>query len=91
MEGSLLELLCAPLTYASLRLVRDEELRSINRIIVSGLLRDRAGALLQSELEACLISDADAMCYPIRDGFPILIPDAGFHFPSEAPPQTGED
>jgi len=81
MEASLLELLCAPLTLAPLRLAHDEELRSINRVIGSGLLRNRAGELLQSELEACLICDADGICYPIRDGFPVLIPDAGFHFP----------
>jgi uncharacterized protein YbaR (Trm112 family) len=82
MEASLLELLCAPLTHASLRLADDEELRSINRLIASGILRNRAGELLQSELEACLICDADRICYPIQDGFPVLIPNAAFDFPN---------
>jgi uncharacterized protein YbaR (Trm112 family) len=82
MEASLLELLCAPLTHASLRLADDEELSSINRLIGSQLIRSRAGELLHSDLEACLICDADRICYPIRDGFPILIPDAAFHFPN---------
>jgi uncharacterized protein YbaR (Trm112 family) len=90
METSLLELLCAPLTHASLRLAHGEELRSINRVVGLGLLRNRAGELLQTELEACLICDADRICYPVRDGFPVLIPDAGFHFPGEAVPQTRE-
>jgi len=82
MEASLLELLCAPLTFASLRLAHDEELRSINRAISLRLLRNRAGGLLQTELEACLICDADRICYPIRDGFPVLVPDAGFDLPN---------
>jgi uncharacterized protein YbaR (Trm112 family) len=81
MEASLLELLCAPLTQASLRLADEEELRSINRSIRSQLIRSRGGELLHCELEACLICDADRICYPIRDGFPVLIPDAAFHFP----------
>jgi len=81
MEASLLELLCAPSTHARLRLADDQEIRSINRLIGSRLVRNLKGELVQSELEACLICDAYRICYPIRDGIPVLIPDAAFHFP----------
>jgi uncharacterized protein YbaR (Trm112 family) len=86
MEASLLELLCAPLTHSSLRLADDEELRSINRLIGSQLIRSLAGELLHRQLEACLICDADRVCYPICDGLPVLIPDAAFHFPNPRSP-----
>ena len=82
MEASLLELLCAPSTHACLRLADEKEIRSINRLIGSRLVRNLTGELLRSELEACLICDTDRICYPIRDGIPVLIPDAAFHFPN---------
>ena len=82
MEASLLELLCAPSTHARLRLADDEEIRSINRLIGSRLVRDLTGELVQSELQACLICDADRICYPIRDGLPVLIRDVAFPFPN---------
>jgi uncharacterized protein YbaR (Trm112 family) len=82
MEASLLKLLCAPGTHASLRLANEEELRLINRLIGLQLIRERTGELLHSQLEACLVCEADHVCYPICDGLPVLIPDAAFQFPN---------
>jgi uncharacterized protein YbaR (Trm112 family) len=81
MEARLMELICAPLTHAPVRLVNAQELSVINQSIQSQLIRNRAGELLQSELKACLICDSDRICYPILDDLPVMIPDAAFYFP----------
>ena len=81
MEDALLEILCAPLSHAALRLASPEELRSINSRIQSRLIRNRTGLTLDSELDGCLVCESDRTCYPIRDGFPILISGEGFDCP----------
>ena len=81
MEDSLLEILCAPLSHAVLRSASPEELRSINSRIRSRLIRNRSGLTLDNELDGCLVCESDGTCYPIRDGFPILISGEGFDCP----------
>ena len=81
MEDTLLEILCAPLTHAALRLASPAELQQINSRIRLGLIRNRAGTTLGGELEGCLVCESDRMCYPLRDGFPVLIPGEAFDCP----------
>jgi uncharacterized protein YbaR (Trm112 family) len=81
MEDALLEILCAPVSHAALRLASAAELRDINNRIRSRLIRNRAGSTLDDELEGCLVCESDRMCYPIRDGFPFLISNEGFDYP----------
>jgi uncharacterized protein YbaR (Trm112 family) len=80
MEDTLLEILCAPLSHAALRLASPVELSHINSRIRSRLIRNRAGLTVDGELEGCLVCELDRMCYPIRNGFPVLISDEAFEY-----------
>jgi len=81
MEDTLLEILCAPLSHAALRLASPAELRNINNRIRLHLIRNRAGLTIDGQLDGCLVCELDRMCYPIRDGFPILISGEAFDCP----------
>ena len=56
------------------------ELGLINSRIRSRLIRNRAGLTLDDELEGCLVCELGKMCYPIRDGFPVLISGEAFEY-----------
>jgi uncharacterized protein YbaR (Trm112 family) len=83
MEESLLELLCAPRSHAALRLLDAAELAQINSQIRQHLLRNRDGISLDVELDGSLICESERICYPIRDGLPILISGEAFDWPQK--------
>jgi len=81
MEDTLLVMLCAPLSHAALRLASPAELSRINSQIRSRLIRNSAGFTVDVELEGCLVCESDRICFPIRDGFPVLISSEAFDCP----------
>jgi uncharacterized protein YbaR (Trm112 family) len=81
MEDTLLDMLCAPVSHAALRLASPAELSRINSQIRSRLIRNNAGLTLDVELEGCLVCQPDRFCFPIRDGFPVLISSEAFDCP----------
>ena len=81
MKETILELLCAPLTHASLRLADEAELGQINRQICQRLLRNRDGVTLDAELDGALECQSEKSCYPVRDALPVLIPGEAFEWP----------
>ena len=81
MKETILELLCAPLTHAALRLASATELSQINRQISQRLVRNRDGATLDAELEGALVCESEKSCYPVRDALPVLIPGEAFEWP----------
>jgi uncharacterized protein YbaR (Trm112 family) len=83
MEESLLELLCAPLSHAALRLANSAELSQINGRIHQGLVRNRDGSTLVVELDGALLCQSEGTCYPVRDALPILIPGEAFDWPED--------
>jgi uncharacterized protein YbaR (Trm112 family) len=81
MKESLLELLCAPLSHAALRLANSAELSQINGRIHQRLVRNRDGSTLDVELDGALVCQLEGTCYPVRDALPILIPGEAFDWP----------
>jgi uncharacterized protein YbaR (Trm112 family) len=81
MKESLLELLCAPLSHAALRLANPAELSQINDRIHQRLVRNRDGLILDVELDGALVCQSEGTCYPVRDDLPILIPGEAFGWP----------
>ena len=81
MEESLLELLCAPLSHAALRLANAAELSQINDRSHQRLVRNRDGLTLDLELDGALVCQSEGTCYPVRDALPILIPGEAFDWP----------
>ena len=81
MKESLLELLCAPLSHAALRLANSAELSEINGRIHQRLVRNRDGSTLDVELDGALVCQSEGTCYPVRDALPILIPGEAFDWP----------
>jgi uncharacterized protein YbaR (Trm112 family) len=83
MEETLLELLCAPLSHGALRSASSAELSRINGQIRLRRIRNRDGSTLDVELDGSLICELESACYPIRDGFPVLISGEAFHWPQD--------
>jgi uncharacterized protein YbaR (Trm112 family) len=83
MEETLLELLCAPLSHGLLRPASSAELSQINDQIRLRRIRNRDGSTLDVELDGSLICESERVCYPIRDGFPVLISGEAFNWPQD--------
>ena len=81
MNETLLELLCAPLSHAALRLANSAELSQINSQIQQRLVRNRDGLTLDAELDGALLCQSEKSCYPVRDALPVLIPGEAFEWP----------
>jgi uncharacterized protein YbaR (Trm112 family) len=81
MEESLVRLIRAPHSHAPLRLATATELANINAKIRLGQIKTLAGAAVTDDLAECMICDADATCYQVREGMPVLIADTAFFAP----------
>jgi uncharacterized protein YbaR (Trm112 family) len=84
MKETLLDLLCAPLSHAALRLADSAELQEINGRIQQRLVRNRDGVTLDVELDGALVCQSEGACYPIRDALPVLIPGEAFDWPKKS-------
>ena len=71
----LLKILCCPETHQSLRDNTAELVEELNRQIVAGTLKNRAGKVVTAKLSGGLIRSDGKYLYPIREQIPIMLVD----------------
>ena len=81
MNTELLSLLRCPETGGVLRTATPAELERVNVAIRSSGVRNRAGELISDPVENCLICDSAGLCYPVRDGLPLMLAGEAFDTP----------
>src|SRR5260370_34438147 len=81
MDPQLLSLLRCPRTGGRLRFARESELICINAEIRVKQGPDQGHQEVNGELEQSLICDSAKLCYPVRDGLPVLLPNEALDLP----------
>ena len=81
MDTELLSLLRCPETGGVLRTATSVELARINEAIHNSAIRNRSGEIVVEPLDDSLICDSAGLCYPVRDGLPILLVGEAFDNP----------
>ena len=81
MDTRLLALLRCPETKGALRTATPAELEQINVAIRNSAVRNRDGELISELLDDCLICDSAGLCYPVRDGLPVMLTGEAFDTP----------
>jgi uncharacterized protein YbaR (Trm112 family) len=78
----LLELLRCPETRQKLHPAGSDLLLKVNFAIKAGEIRNRAGKILEQQVEDGLIREDGAVLYPIRGKLPILLIDEAIDLPT---------
>jgi uncharacterized protein YbaR (Trm112 family) len=81
MDSQLLSLLRCPETNGVLRSATPAELAQINLAIRNSGVRNRNGELISEVVDDCLICDSAGLCYPVRDGLPLMLTGEAFDTP----------
>lgn len=81
MDTELLSILRCPETGGVLRSATSAELERINAAIRSSAIRNRGGEIVVELLDDSLICDSAGLCYPVRDGLPIMLVGEAFDTP----------
>jgi uncharacterized protein YbaR (Trm112 family) len=81
MDTQLLSLLRCPETRGVLRAATPAELEQINTAIRNSRVRNRNGEVISELLDDCLICDSAGLCYPVRDGLPLMLTGEAFDTP----------
>jgi uncharacterized protein len=85
LDKRLLDILCCPVSHQALLPLDRQALSRLNAGIAQGAVRNRGGEVVPMALEAALVTSDRRTAYPIVDGIPALLPDAGIALAETAP------
>jgi len=77
MDSKLLDILCCPVTLKPLGELTADQLSQLNAAISEGGVHTRSGDLLEHPLDGALITEDARLVYPVADGVPVLLEEAG--------------
>lgn len=77
MDKRLLDILCDPVTRTPVRLLRRDELDTLNRAISAGKLETVAGCKVTAPLAAGVVTTDRKVVYRIDDDIPVMLADEG--------------
>ena len=76
-DAALLDILCCPLTQVPLQRLPDSKLARLNELIAEKRIKNESKVVVETPLEAALVTRDSKLAYPIRDGVPILLIEQG--------------
>ena len=76
-DPELLKILCCPETHQEVRPAEPAVIDKLNQQIASGALKNRAGQLVQEQVEGGLVRADGRFLYPIRRNLPVMLVDEG--------------
>ena len=71
----LLKILACPENKTPVALADDALVAKANAAIEAGVLKNRAGALIEAKIDAALVREVKAYMYAVRDDIPIMLID----------------
>ena len=77
-----IEILRCPKTHQKLTLAAPGLIEKLNARIATGQLRNRAGKLIEKQLEGALVCADGSFAYPVRGNLPIMLIDEAIPTPA---------
>ena len=77
MDEKLLEIICCPETYQSLKLADPELVTELNQRVQKGVLLSRSGEDVKEKIDEGLVREDGKILYPVRQNIPTLLIEQG--------------
>ncbi len=81
LETEFLKILRCPETHQAVSLAEPSVIRKLNQQITAGQLLNRAGEIVQEEIQGGLLRSDGKYLYPIRQDIPIMLIDEAIPLP----------
>jgi uncharacterized protein YbaR (Trm112 family) len=80
-DARLLEVLVCSETRQRVRLADAATVALLNAAIATGRVRNRAGTVVRDPIDAALVREDGALCYPVRRRIPFMLADEALALP----------